>query len=544
MGRMRWSRFLIPAGLCVLTVLVYLPIWEAGFVEYDDPAYVTENQYVTDGLTARGVRWAFTQEDLGGRLLHQGVGNLWHPVTWISHMIDAEVFGMEDATGHHAVNLFWHLVAVVLCYFCVIELGAGTLLAAGVAALFAVHPMRVESVAWISERKDVLSGAFFFGAFWCYLRGKSVLGLVLFAVALMAKPSVVVLPLLLSLVDWWRGKLAIRKQNLVPSLLAEVKKKWAWWALTAGAVVMTLVSQYGGTQGDFVTPLWVRILNMGPGLVFYWWRTVVPIDLSFHYPYPAFWMLAVGWLVIGALALSARWWPRSVWFGVLWFVILWLPVSGLAHVGTSFTADRYVYLAHVGLFFGLLKAIPKGGWLSLALAIPCAGLAFAQTKVWRSGETLFAHAVKAQPRDAVGVQNLGALYRMRGEHEAAIAAFERALELMPQDYIALANLGSSQWNLGQTDEAMANWKRAVEIYPKYLPAHVKLGRGYQEKRPRDLAAAEKHLRQAVTLSQGRSFEALDGLFKLLMEQGRSNEIPPLVQQLPPDVQSQIQLERR
>lgn len=520
-------------------------MWQADFVAYDDPAYVLNNQYVSDGLTGRGVRWAFTQEDLGGTLMHRGVGNLWHPVTWISHMIDAEVFGMENATGHHAVSLFWHLVAVVLCYLFLLKIGASPFVAVVVAAIFAVHPMRVESVAWISERKDVLSGAFFFATLLAYVSDKKRLGLVFFALALMSKPSVVVLPMLLVLLEWWRRAPHQPVADWKRFALAQIKEKWAWFALSAGAVVMTLTSQYGGTQGEFVTPLGARLLYSLPGLGYYLHRTFLPVDLSFHYPFPGLRGLAIFGVTFLAVAVSVRWWPRALVFGGIWFVVLWLPVSGLAHVGTSFTADRYVYLAHVGLFFGLVQSFPLKRWPWVAAVVIFGGLAFQQSKIWQSSEALFAHAAEAQPRDVVGIQNLGALQQMAGADEAAVTLFERALALQPNDYIGLTNLGRSYWNMGRKKEAVAAWEKAVAVYPTYHPGLARLAQTHLEEPGfLDPEKGEDYARRALQASGGKDLETLQRLLVVFSKNDRMSEATKLIETLPESVRAMIKVERR
>jgi len=459
---------LFPFALVLLVLAVFFPSFKADFVQYDDPAFITNNGYVNQGVTGRGVRWAFTQENLGAIVQHEGIGNVWHPLTWISHMIDVEIWGLERAGGHHAVNVVLHVLAVVLLYFCLLRLKIEPAVAALVSALFAVHPMHVESVAWVSERKDVLSGVFFFGTVLAYLHSKKWLSVGLFLLALMSKPSVVVLPGVLMMLDWWRAglKVEVGFSEFIKLLIAQVKEKLPWIVPGGVVVGITLLAQYGGSHQDFVTPLSQRLLLMPAGLLFYFWRTVWPVNLSFHYPIPeGGLMLFSGAALLVLVFLGTVWILRKrfphLLFGVVWFLLVWLPMSGIFYVGTSFTADRYTYLAHVGLFLGVIscfKSVTLRVGLSVVFLAACTVLAHQQVKIWHNSDTLFGHSMNTQPRDTIGLQNYAGLYQQRKNYEVSRDLYLMVLEQKPQDYKALYNIGNCYRELG--DEKLA--KEAYE----------------------------------------------------------------------------------
>ncbi len=530
---------------------VFFPSFRADFVQYDDPAFVTRNGYVNEGLTGVGVNWAFTQRELGKPLMHEGVGNVWHPLTWISHMIDVELWGLENPGGHHAMSVLLHALSTVLVFFCGLRLCALRKLAANhvlavaffLAAVFAIHPLHVESVAWVSERKDVLSGFFFFGSLLAYLHDRRWLSVLLFLPALMAKPSVVVLPLLLMLIDWWRTGFIIQK-NPLPVLVRSGLGKIIWWMPAIIATALGIWVQYTGTHSDFVGgSLTTRLVTMATGVWFYFWRMVVPVDLSFQYPFPPYGMVLfpLGWLalisVVALLWRKRKEWPEA-FFGIAWFLILWLPSSGLVYVGNSFTADRYTYLAMLGPVFtlavGLVKfgkpALISGGVITLILGT----LAHQQVKVWNDSEALFSHAIKAQPREAIGLQNYASLLQMEGRNAEAIPLYEKAIKISPNDYIGKYNLANCYRKMGRLDEAEAKYEESLSVYPGYVPAWINLGEllANPEYSGHDPQAAREALRKACQLSQLRNPLAAAALLKFEARAGNQAAAKNLYNQLP------------
>ena len=542
----RGSVFLSVVGLVTLTVAVFFPIFTADFVDYDDPAFVTKNEYVSEGLTLRNLRWAVTQEDLGGEMMHEGIGNVWHPLTWISHQLDASLFGTEKATGHHVHNLLLHLGAVILAYFCALKLKWGGGLSLFTAIVFAVHPTHVESVAWISERKDVLSAFFFFGTLLAWLHGRKWLSVGLYVCALMAKPSVVPLPVLLLLIEWWRNGFRVSDAPL-KALGSAITRVLPWIIPVLLVVGVTLWSQYGGTHRDFIMPLSQRLLQMPAALVFYLWRSFVPLDLSFHYPYPAsmqaYLFAALILAVIGLILWRGRKKVPALIFGAGWFLLLWIPVSGIFHVGTSFTSDRYLYLAHFGLFAGvfltLRDRVPRNVFLGLAgvFSLILVPLCHAQVRVWKDSETLFAHGVKAQPRDPVAPQNLAVLYQMRGDRERAKLFYGKALELAPFDHIALTNLGRLEKDQEEMSEATVLTERALEVAPNYIPAlrlRVELALEQGE-----LPIAEELGRKVLALTGGGYLADVKNYLRVLRSLGRPQQVEAILQQVPEEMRQEL-----
>lgn len=499
-------------ALVLLALAVYGKVITFDFVPYDDPAYVTQNGYVRDGLSADGIRWAFTGVESPGRQIsHAGVTNLWHPLTWVSHMLDCSLFGVEDAAGHHGVNLILHLLASVLamCVFSLIFKNdserhpenhdklrwAGLLMA----ALWMVHPLKAESVAWISERKDVLSGVFFWAAFWCGLgkgteeakqggkaeakgRARQLIGWGLFVCAIMSKPSAVILPPLLAMIHAYRQG---ERDWGLGFLIKALRNWWPWLATSLVAGIMAMLIQAGGSHQDFAenTPLLGRIIPMAWGFWFYLWRMVIPWNLTIDYPPPGFglagYFIAWGMLIPLAFLIwrKRRQWPL-IWLAFVWFIICWLPISGIIYIGGTFSSDRYMYLALVGPLLPLVHWImtrPRSPVFGLGLVALWSTLAFFQTATWRNGFTLFKHATLAQPNAALGWVNLGAYYQENRQWADARHSLAKALELDPNDYIAWCNLGQVMEKMERKAEALSAYEKSLKIYPEYTRAVVPLG---------------------------------------------------------------------
>lgn len=455
------------------------------FVPYDDPAYITGNSYVTGGLTLRGLLWAFTYWETGGQLAHPGVENLWHPLTWISHMLDAQIFGIRIPGGHHFTNIVLHGGTAWLVYLFAGRLTASRVAGLVAALLFAIHPLRVESVAWVSERKDVLSGLLFFWSLLLILRDRRGPALFVFLGAMMAKPSTVVLPVAAILALGWRDGERSWGWKFWWDRLVE----WRWWFVAALATALLAIwFQDQGTHAPLMEslPFGYRLRHLAGGILFTVWRSIVPVGLSFHYEYPAYstkvaagaWALLLG---IGTLVWMRRRQNPGTFFAVAWFLICSLPSSGLLYVGTSFTADRYTYLSLTGAFamFGLWVA---GGkyfrarlFLAGALIVVLALVSHRQCAVWRNGWTLFSHAETVQPENPVVLINLGAMHQQDGRHAEAKEMFRRVLRVAPRDSRAWFNLGNSLRDTGETGEAVEAFRQAVEIDPRYANAWRNLG---------------------------------------------------------------------
>jgi len=467
------------------TVLLYLRSLDYGFVNYDDPGYVTNNPHVQAGLTWDSLVWAFT-----------GKSDYWHPLTWLSHMLDWQVFG-KNAAAHRLVSVLWHAANAVLVFQVLRRLTGAWGTAIFSAALFAWHPLRVESVVWVTERKDVMSGCFFLLTLWAYasyaehLRagrpapGRYALTLALFAGGLMCKPMLVTLPAVLLLldcwplgrftttarVDWWRVHRGVVMEKL-PFLILS--------GLTSVATV--LMQQH---HGAFVldVPFGARVGNAVVSVARYLGKFFWPADLVVCYPHPGAWP---GLVIAGALALIAglSWlaWAqrrRRPWLpaGWLWFLVMLLPASGLIQVGFQAMADRYTYLPILGWQLALLwtvrsLALPRvvyGGVMAVVLAA-CALGTWRQQGFWRDSLTLFQHAVDLDERNNFAHGFLSfTLFHLNRPDEAARHA-ERALELAPRNQTALLSLAVVREKQGRFEEAAAHLQTLLGLNPGHTEA--------------------------------------------------------------------------
>jgi tetratricopeptide (TPR) repeat protein len=494
--------------LVAATLAVFAQTVGFEFVSYDDERYVTENAPVKRGLTAGGVGWAFGS----------GTEN-WHPLTWLSHMLDVEIYGLDPA-GHHATNVALHVLNALLLFGVLQTMTRATWRSAFVAALFAVHPLHVESVAWVSERKDVLSTAFGLLSLWAYVAyarrggaGRYLLAASSLALGLMSKAMLVTLPLLFLLLDYWPLR-RIRPAKGAPepedpacrprsprTLLLE---KLPLLALSAAAGVITLLFQRGaGAVGsEQVLPVYLRAANAVVSYVIYLSKAFWPVDLCIHYPHPyvpgtggtpfAEWQVAGAaalLLAISALAVRAKRAPYAL-VGWLWYLVGLLPAIGLIQVGTQGMADRYTYVPLIGIFIAItwggadlaMRLGRRRGWILpvgraaatavLAASIACA---FFQTRHWRDSEALFEHALSVTPNNSTIHLDLGFALQLRGRIDEAIHHYRRALEVKPDYALAHLNLGSALARRGELDLAIRHLRRALEITPEFPKAHSNLG---------------------------------------------------------------------
>ena len=498
-----WWTFLL---LALVTLGIYLPSVQFGYVDYDDPAHISGNPYVKQGLSADSVRWAWTYAASAAQIkegLYEGVTNLWHPLSWMSHMLDADIWGMDSPGGHHLTSVLLHLASVLLVYLVFARLFGSQWVGLFTALLFAVHPLHVEPVAWLSARKDQLSCLFMFSSLYAYLRipaqarrgidwwkAGSVL---LYAAALCSKPSVVVMPALLLLIDYKRGDLKLAEGGSLSSLyntgLEIIRTKWLWILPAVLAAVLTFATQSGGSHAFWIEQSSIsgRLQLFAPATWYYLLRSFIPIDLSFHYPRPAWvmqpWLIVTSAaLLVAAVAASYRGRKKfpAVWFGVVWFFVLLLPVSGLAYVGSSFTADRYMYTALTGMFAALacgmerwLPTMPRrviGATIIAALSL----MSFAQLAHWKDSASLFTHAMKAQPHDVTGYVNMGSLQQRQGDYQLAARYYLQALELNKNDYVSWFNLGNCRRHQSDEQGAIEAYRKSLEIYPHYSPSRFNL----------------------------------------------------------------------
>jgi protein O-mannosyl-transferase len=490
-------------GACVflvaITWLVFGQTVRYDFVNYDDNEYVYANPSIASGLTVAGVIHAFGRKHSGN----------WHPLTTLSHMLDCQLWGLR-AGGHHLTNIVLHTIAVVLLFLVLRQMTGAIWQSAFVAALFAVHPLHVESVAWISERKDVLSGVFFMltlGAYLRYVRRQTLSRYmtmsILFTLGLMSKPMLVTVPFILLLLDYW----PLKRFAEEPSTRRLVLEKIPLLALSVASGLATLWVQQSGVAAVEELPLISRITNGLVTYLIYLRQMIWPAQLAVFYPHPedklpileiALAAVLLAMASIGAIALRrTRPYLITGWF---WYLVMLLPVIGLIQVGFQAHADRYTYLPQIGLYVLLTWAITDAlasrlqrRILGVAAGITITALAWCahiQASYWRDSESLWAHTLAVTSENPIAQNNLGVVLKEKGRTDEAIGHLEKVLELNPNDAKAYYNLGNAFLQRGQFDEAITDYKKGLAIQPRYADAHYNLGIALAQKGDVDAAIAQ------------------------------------------------------
>jgi tetratricopeptide (TPR) repeat protein len=485
-----WTAAGVCVSLVVLTWAIFGQTLGYDFVNYDDPSYVYQNTRITSGLSGSNVAWAFT---------HVHAEN-WHPLTTITHMLDCQLYGLK-AGRHHFTNVLLHTVAVILLFVAFQRMTGAVWRSAFVAAIFAIHPLHVESVAWIAERKDVLSGVFFMLtllAYFHYTRAPStgrylILALVV-ALGLMSKPMLVTLPFVLLLLDYWplrRFQADRTRSRRHLSLL--VAEKIPLIALSAASSVVTFLAQRGAIGWTEQLPVSARISNAIVTYVVYIWQMLWPAKLAVFYPHPenrlpmwAVTMAIIALAGIMAVAFILRKRAPYVITGWLWYLGMLVPVIGLVQVGWQGHADRYTYLPQIGLYIVVtwaasdltvlwrLKrvAVAAAAGLLLAVLTWCAWL---QATYWRNSKTLFTHALAVTRNNDVALNNLGIIFLDKGQLDEAISKLQAAIELRPENGPAHDNLAKALLRKGRLPEAMVQYRKFLEIEPGNVEARNTLG---------------------------------------------------------------------
>lgn len=470
------------AALVALATWVYWPVSSFDFAAYDDYEFIVENSNVATGLSFTNLRWALSHpyEATGG------------PVTWISHMADVQYFGLV-AGPQHVINVVIHIVTTLLLLVVLRSITGSTVRSGVVAALFAVHPLHVESVAWIAERKDVLSGLFWFAtiaAYAHYTRApgwvRYALVLVTFCLGLLSKPMVVTLPAVLLILDMWPlGRWRPPSGHTIDWRL--VIEKIPLILLAAGAITLTYLSQYSGgsVAASDAVPLGLRLANASVSVATYLQKAVWPTGLIPYYPYPAsipVWKTAVCLLVLIAITVAAwrlRHKAPMVIVGWLWYLVALIPVVGLVQVGGHARADRFTYLPLVGIFmavaWGLADVARKWSipaWVQVATAAVAvttgAVVARAQVWHWQDGLTLWRHTIRVDPANARAQSNLGAVLIMQDRFAEALEPLESAVRLDPQVAKTQFNLGLALEETARTSEAVEHYRAAMALDPGYV----------------------------------------------------------------------------
>lgn len=523
-----------------LTVAAYWPVFDAGFVNYDDKDYVTENPQVLAGLTWTGLKWAFTTDLMGS----------WHPLTWLSHMADVQFFGADPA-GHHGTSLFFHLLNVVLCFALFRALTGDFWCSALAAALFALHPLRVESVAWVAERKDVLSA--FFGLLsllayvryarpspgFAFLRSPAYwLTGVFLALGLMSKPMLVTWPVVMLLLDVW----PLRRISPPSSIFHLPSSKQLWLeklpfiALVAGAAFLTWHTQQRSeavmSLQDLSGP--ARLANVLHSLFNYLAQFVWPMGLAMFYPLQSWPVptLVLAGLVVGGLSVLAFRLRRSQpWlaFGWCWYLIVLFPVCGLTQAGLQAHADRYTYLPSLG--WSLALVWPLAAWLPCWLPSRPAQIALVlvpllffgvrthqQVRVWRDSETLFRHALAVTAENFMAHQGLGEELVHAGKEAEAKEEFTTALDLYARLPSARNNLAVICLHEGRFAEAVAGFQQVLAERPDFVLAYVNQALAYEGLN--DFSAAIPAY-EAYLARHPDDFDAQMGLIRCLDQTGQA-----------------------
>ncbi len=531
-------------ALAAVTAAVYWPVFGNDFVCYDDPSYVTENQHVLKGLNWDDAQWAFETDHAGN----------WHPLTWLSHMLDVTVFETKPA-GHHFTNLLFHTLNLLLLFLLLNKMTGAVWRSAAVAALFALHPLHVESVAWVAERKDVLSTFFMLLsllAYTGYARKTQAatsswltqvyyfLTALFFMCGLMSKPMLVTLPCVLLLLDFWplqRVQLAALGDQSA-TVKKVILEKLPLFVLSGLSCVVTFFFQRGaGAVNSLETmPIELRISNALISYVRYLGKMFWPGGLSVFYPLPKEWPLG---LTLGAAVILIGITALVVWrikqepylvVGWLWYLGTLVPVVGLVQVGQQSIADRYTYIPLIGIFIMIVWALAQvplrwpaaRPWLaagSAAVLVACAIGTWRQLALWRDSRTLFEHALAVTTDNAVAHNNLGVLLLNDGNIKDAEPHFVEAIRIHPAFSDALANLGLCRAHQGRDDEAIDLFERSLK--DRQIPvAHYNLANLLMKQNK--LTEAEEHYKAAVSLKPDLG-DAWNNLGVLHGKEGRTEE---------------------
>jgi tetratricopeptide (TPR) repeat protein len=486
----RWLSVGVCIGLAVLTWVVFGQTLWHDFINYDDPRYVYENTEITSGLSIGGIAWAFTH-------IHS---MNWHPLTTISHMLDCQLYGLK-AGWHHFTNVLLHTAAAILLFFALRQMTGALWRSAFVATVFAIHPLRVESVAWIAERKDVLSGVFFMLTLLAYVHyvrapsiGRYLFVAVVFAFGLMSKPMLVTLPFVLLLLDSWPlNRIRDPSSDIRRRLLTLVLEKIPLIALSAVSSVVTFFAQRGAVGWTEQLPVLARINNAVVSYVAYIWQMLWPVKLAVFYPHPEnrlpLWEIILSLLLlIGTTAAAIALRKQRPYFitGWLWYLGMLVPVIGLVQVGWQGRADRYTYLPQIGLYVVATWAVadltglwrPQRTIVSAAAILTIAVLswrAWIQTSYWRDSETLFAHALAVTSNNDVAENNLGIVFLRKGKLDDAISLLQAAVDLRPENSPAHENLAKALLQKGQVSDALVHYRKLLELQPDNIEVHNIVG---------------------------------------------------------------------
>lgn len=530
-----------------IVVAVFAAYWQLpknDFISFDDDIYVTHNPHIKEGFTFKSIKWAFTTFHAFN----------WHPVTWLSHMMDYKLFG-KNASMHHFMNLFYHILNSILVFVIFRAVTKDIWPSAIVAILFAVHPLHVESVAWISERKDVLStffGLWALGIYFLYAKKQKIryyLAVILmYALGLMAKPMLVTLPILLLLFDFWPlQRVAIAAYGNPTNCFVNRKslgflvlEKIPFFALSAASSIITVIAQKEGGIVKSIQefPIYLRLANAFVSYIRYICKMILPVNLSFYYPYQK--DLNV-WIVMGALILiiilsvaALKTVKNKPFFfaGWFWYLITLLPVIGLIQVGTQSMADRYTYVPMIGLFIiaawggkKILDSIHQRNLKAFAAlwSILITGLmliTWKQVRYWQNDIRLFSHAVAVTAENPRSNYHLGLALEREGDIEKAIEHYKEAIRIAPDFLRARNSMGNALSKQGKYEEALRHYIYALNLKKKYADGHFNLGFALMNLGKNDEAIKQYH--KAIEINKNHA-DAHYNLGKILSQRKKYKE---------------------
>jgi protein O-mannosyl-transferase len=516
------QKALIGVVLLIAIVGVYWQSTGHEFIIYDDHVYVTDNVHVSTGLSSRNVLWAFTTIEASN----------WHPLTWLSHMLDCQIFGLNPK-GHHLTNILFHAANTLLLWYLLFYVTQNFWQSILVAGLFALHPLHVESVAWIAERKDLLSAFFMFATLTFYSRYAKecrpwpyITALLLYGLGLMSKPMLVTLPFVMMLWDFWPlGRLRFRTPSdvvqgspfVTPRRLISEKVPFFVLSLLSSIVTYYAQSHGGSVAGAHAVPFAFRFVNALVSYTGYILKMIWPFNLAVIYPLPPTLTLvqaAVSGLILVGITLVVCNRTRVNPFlltGWFWYLGTLVPVIGFVQVGRQAMADRYTYIPLIGLFIIIswgLSALTHRlhyrrliatavGLLMLAGATACT---WKQVGYWKNDITLFTHAIQVVRDNHIAHMNLGLAFFERGNIEEAIKHYYEALALGPKSDDLCYYLGLAFGMQGNLDESIAYFTKAVTINPKFADAHYNLGVALAKQRR--FEEGIRHFKEALRLDPG------------------------------------------
>lgn len=541
----RKTTFVICVFLALITWAVFGPTLGYDFVNYDDDEYVYANSAITKGLTLKGVAWAFTH-------IHS---SNWHPLTTISHMLDCQIYGLQP-WGHHLTNVVLHGTAAIFLFLALRRMTGGASRtgdiwrSAFVATVFAIHPLRVESVAWVAERKDVLSGVFFSLTLWAYARyatgsqrslRRYTTVVVFFAVGLMCKPTLVTLPLVLLLLDYWplrRMSAPDSGRNYLVDLRRLVREKIPLCALSVASCVVTVLVQRESLETIDKFPFAERLGNAAVSYVAYLGQMFYPVRLAVFYPHPVgsliLWEALLALLVLLLISAACFRWRKKYPFlliGWLWYLGMLVPMIGIIQVGGQARADRYTYLPQIGLYilaaWGGAELFNKWRHGRAILTVTSMLLITAlvirtriQASYWHDCETLWSHALAVTSKNYLAHYNLGSAFLKKGELDKAIAHFQESIEIKPDYVEAYGNLGLAHLQKREPDEAIRYFSKALERSPDLADLHNNFGNALAQKaQPKEAIA---HYEKALQIKPDYA-DVHNNFGSALMQMGQVDE---------------------